>query len=93
MVGHSIYNGILIIKYVLVDNFDNIVHTVDLNEKYTEEEAKLYFINLKQIDEKEFNKLWKVMTEEQYHINLKLSLKNRQIEWWKEDNYLDIDKS
>ena len=80
-------------KYVLVDNFDNIVHTVDLNEKYTEEEAKLYFINLKQIDEKEFNKLWKVMTEEQYHINLKLSLKNRQIEWWKEDNYLDIDKS
>ena len=80
-------------KYVLVDKFDNIVHTVDLNEKYTEEEAKLYFINLKQIDEKELNKLWKVMTEEQYHINLKLSLKNRQIEWWKEDNYLDIDKS
>ena len=80
-------------KYVLVDKFDNIVHTVDLNEKYTEEEAKLYFINLKQIDEKEFNKLRKVMTEEQYHINLKLSLKNRQIEWWKEDNYLDIDKS
>tara|TARA_R110002110_G_scaffold9467_7_gene46534 strand:+ start:2186 stop:2431 length:246 start_codon:yes stop_codon:yes gene_type:complete len=80
-------------KYVLVDKFDNIVHTVDLNEKYTEEEAKLYFINLKQIDEKEFNKLWKVMTEEQYHVNLKLSLKNRQIEWWKEDNYLDIDKS
>lgn len=80
-------------KYVLVDKFDNIVHTVDLNKKYTEEEAKLYFINLKQIDEKEFNKLWKVMTEEQYHINLKLSLKNRQIEWWKEDNYLDIDKS
>ena len=38
-------------KYVLVDKFDNIVHTVDLNEKYTEEEAKLYFINLKQIDE------------------------------------------
>jgi len=80
-------------KYVLVDKFDNIVHTVDLNEKYTEEEAKLYFINLKRIGEKEFNKLWKVMTEEQYHINLKLSLKNRQIEWWKEDNYLDIDKS
>tara|TARA_R110002153_G_scaffold143239_1_gene294329 strand:+ start:456 stop:701 length:246 start_codon:yes stop_codon:yes gene_type:complete len=80
-------------KYVLVDKFDNIVHTVDLNEKYTEEEAKLYFINLKQIDEKEFNKLWKVMTEEKYHVNLKLSLKNRQIEWWKEDNYLDIDKS
>ena len=80
-------------KYVLVDKFDNIVHTVDLNEKYTEEEAKLYFINLKQIDEKELNKLWKVMTEEQYHVNLKLSLKNRQIEWWKEDNYLDIDKS
>tara|TARA_R110002050_G_scaffold17048_1_gene51108 strand:- start:133 stop:378 length:246 start_codon:yes stop_codon:yes gene_type:complete len=80
-------------KYVLVDKFDNIVHTVDLNKKYTEEEAKLYFINLKQIDEKEFNKLWKVMTEEKYHVNLKLSLKNRQIEWWKEDNYLDIDKS
>ena len=79
-------------KYMLVDNNDNIVHTVDLNNRYTLEEARRYFVNLKQIGEKEFNTLWKVLTEEQYNINLKLSLHNRQMEWWKEDNYLDIDK-
>jgi len=79
-------------KYVLVDNNDNIVHAADLSNRYTQEEAHGYFVNLKQIGEKEFNTLWKVLTEEQYNINLKLSLHNRQMEWWKEDNYLDIDK-
>ena len=77
-------------KFVLVDKLDNITDKRDFSNI---EEANKYFISRKQIEENEFNKLWKVMTEEQYHINLKLSLKNRQIEWWKEDNYLDIDKS
>jgi len=79
-------------RWVLVDRLDNIVHTVDLDKGYTEEEANRYFANLKQISEKKFNELWKVMTEEQYHTNLKLSLQDRQIEWWKDDDYLDIDK-
>ena len=84
-------------KWVLVDKLDNIVHTVDLNKKYTEEETRRYFINLKRIDEKEFNNLWKVMSEEEYN-NFRVSLQNRQagnrIKWWEEeDGYLDGEKS
>jgi len=85
-------------KWVLVDKLDNIVHTVDLNKKYTEEETRRYFINLKRIDEKEFNNLWKVMSEEEYNNNFRVSLQNRQagnrIKWWEEeDGYLDGEKS
>jgi len=79
-------------KWVLVDKFDNIVHTVDLNKRYTEKEAQRYFINLKQISYENFIQIWKVMPEESYQVQLKLSLKNRQIEWWKDDDYLDIDR-
>ena len=79
-------------KWVLIDKFDNIVHTVDLNKRYTQKEAQRYFINLKQIPYENFIQIWKVMSEESYQVQLKLSLKNRQIEWWNDDDYLDIDK-
>jgi hypothetical protein len=79
-------------KWVLIDKFDNIVHTVDLNKRYTQEEAQRYFINLKQISYENFIQIWKVMSEESYQVQLKLSLKNRQIEWWNDDDYLDIDR-
>jgi SHS2 domain-containing protein len=79
-------------KWVLVDKFDNIVHTVDLNAEYSDEEAEKYFVNLKQIPYENFIQIWKVMTEEGYQLQLKLSLKNRQVEWWNDDNYLDIDR-
>jgi hypothetical protein len=79
-------------KFVLVDKGDNIVHTVDLNAGYTDKEAEKYFINLKQIPYENFIQLWKVMTEESFQLQLKLSLKNRQIEWWNDDDYLDIDR-
>ena len=79
-------------KWVLVDKFDNIVHTVDLNKRYTQKEAQRYFINLKQIPYENFIQIWKVMPEESYQVQLKLSLKNRQIEWWNDDDYLDIDR-
>ena len=79
-------------KWVLIDKFDNIVHTVDLNKKHTEKEAQRYFVNSKQIPYENFIQLWRVMSEESYQLQLKLSLKKRQIEWWKDDDYLDIDK-
>jgi hypothetical protein len=79
-------------KWVLIDKFDNIVHTVDLNERYTEEEAQRYFVNSKQMPYENFIQLWRVMSEESYQLQLKLSLKNRQVEWWNDDNYLDIDR-
>ena len=40
-------------KYVLVDNYDTIVHTVVLNGGYTQTEAQRYFVNLKRMDEKD----------------------------------------
>ena len=44
----------------------------------------------KKIEEKEFNKLWRVMTKDQYDLQFKASLQNRQMgkmkyEWWKDE--------
>jgi len=44
--------------------------------------------------DKDFDKLWRVMSEKQYDEKFKASLQNRQIEWWKEEgDYLDVEKS
>ncbi len=51
-------------KWVLVDKFDNIAHTVDLNAEYTDKEAQRYFVNLKQIP-----------YENSYPIQLKLPMR------------------
>ncbi len=82
-------------KYVLVDKYDNIVTTVDLGSNVGLSGAKTYFKGMKKMPEdKDFDKLWKVMTREQYDIKFKSSLQNRQIEWWKEeDGYLDGEMS
>jgi hypothetical protein len=84
-------------KWVLVDTFDNIVHTVDLNKRYNLNEARKYFINLKRIDEMEFNKLWKVYPIREWdniqHANRRPPSSDSNRAWWKdEDTYLDIDK-
>ena len=52
--------------------------------------AKTYFVGRKQIDVKEFDKLWRVMTKTQYETEFKNNLQNRQMgnmkyEWWRED--------
>ena len=73
-------------KYVLVDKYDNIVTKVDLGSNVGLSGAKTYFKGVKQIPKDEdFDKLWKVMSEEQYDTQLKSSLQNRQVEWWKEE--------
>jgi len=79
-------------KYVLVDNDDNVVDRVDLESEVGISGARTFFIGRKQIPYENFIQLWKVMTEESFQLQLKLSLKNRQIEWWNDDNYLDIDR-
>ena len=77
-------------KYLLVDKLDNIVGTTHTDKI---ESAKHYFMEIKRIDEANFDKLWRVMSEEKYNTTFKSSLHNRQIEWWKDDeNHLDIDK-
>tara|TARA_B100000073_G_scaffold297952_2_gene263250 strand:+ start:45 stop:287 length:243 start_codon:yes stop_codon:yes gene_type:complete len=80
------------VKYVLVDKGDNIIENVELGSDVGVSGAKTYFLKSKGIDKKEFDNMWKVMTQKQYDTQFKSSLHNRQIEWWKEDDYLDIDK-
>ena len=82
-------------KYVLVNKFDEIVDKVDLDGNVGKTGAPTYFQGLKRIpNQKEFNKLWKVMSELEYDSKFKLSLQNKQYEWWKEEgDYLDIEKS
>tara|TARA_Y100000401_G_scaffold107147_1_gene101243 strand:+ start:1199 stop:1444 length:246 start_codon:yes stop_codon:yes gene_type:complete len=81
------------VKYVLVDKGDNIIENVDLESEVGVSGARTYFLKSKGIDKKEFDNMWKVMSQNQYNIQFKSTLQNRQIEWWKDDeSYLDIDK-
>ncbi len=80
-------------KYVLVDKGDNIIENVDLESEVGVSGARTYFLKSKGIDREEFDNMWKVMSQNQYNIQFKSTLQNRQIEWWKDDeSYLDIDK-
>ena len=73
---------------MLVDQGDNITTTVDLASNIGLSGAKTYFKGVKQIDEKSFDKLWKVMTKDEYEKEFRST--NRPpsyqgIKWWKED--------
>ena len=73
-------------KYVLVDKGDNIISTIDLASNIGLSGAKTYFKGVKRIDGKSFDKLWKVMTKDEYDRLFYLSNRqNKQYEWWKED--------
>tara|TARA_Y100000361_G_scaffold143187_1_gene149946 strand:+ start:196 stop:447 length:252 start_codon:yes stop_codon:yes gene_type:complete len=80
------------VKYVLVDKYDNIITSVDLASNVGLSGAKTYFVGIKQIDEKEFDKLWKVMSERDYDLQFKASLQNRQYKWWEEDKAIVDDE-
>ena len=82
-------------KYVLVNKFDEIVDTVNLSGNVGKTGATTYFQGVKKMpDQRDFHKLWKVMSEREYDVTFKSSLQNRQIEWWKdEDGYLDGEMS
>lgn len=76
-------------QFYLVNKLDEIIDKVDLGDVGVNG-ARTYFIGRKQIGETEFDKLWRVMTKEQYNTNFKNNLQNRQMgnmkyEWWKED--------
>ena len=78
-------------SYVLVNRFDEIVHTCDSNSI---DEAKNFFISVKQIDEEKFNNLWKVMKRDEYDTNLKNAIRKPSSEgyqWWEEDK-VEIDE-
>jgi|TARA_R110000765_G_scaffold181984_1_gene287964 hypothetical protein len=84
-------------KWVLIDKFDNIVHTVDLSGRYTQEEARKYFVNLKQIPYENFIQLWKVYSIEEWkniqHAYQRPPSSSPNRDWWKdEESYLDLEK-
>ena len=73
-------------KYVLVDKGDNIVDRIELASDVGLSGAKTFFVGRKQIDEKEFDSIWKVMSEDHYETQKDLANRqNKQYEWWKED--------
>ena len=79
-------------SYVLVNRFDEIVHTCDSNSI---DEAKNFFISVKQIDEEKFDNLWKVMKRDEYDTNLKNAIRKPSSEgyqWWEEDK-VEIDEA
>ena len=77
------------LKYYLVNKLDEIADKVDMSD-VGPNGARTYFIGRKQIDANEFDKLWTVMTEEEWNTNFKNNLQNRQMgkmkyKWWEED--------
>jgi hypothetical protein len=77
-------------KYVLVDQDDDIVDRVELTSNIGVSGARTFFIGRKQIDAKEFDKLWRVMTEESYMWIKKHIRENKYEEF---GDWLDIEKS
>ena len=71
-------------KYVLVDNFDNIVDRKDLSDEIGVSGARTYFKGVKHIDNKGFSKLWRVMREPDYNSE-KLQSYPGYIKWWEEE--------
>ena len=49
-------------RFYLVNKYDEIIDKVDIGDVGLNE-TRTYFIGRKQIDVKEFDKLWKVMSE------------------------------
>ena len=77
-------------KYYLVNKLDEIVTKGDLGDDIGLSGARTYFIGTKEIEEKSFDKLWKVITEEQYDLQFTATLQDRQLgnrkyEWWKDE--------
>lgn len=84
-------------KYYLVNKLDEITDKVEMSDSVGLNGARTYFIGRKQIETQEFDKLWKVMSRDEWNTNFKNNLQDRQMEkmkyeWWKsEETYLDID--
>ena len=74
-------------KYVLVNKQDEIEWSQDLASNIGISGAKTYFRGVKQIDEKSFDKLWKVMTKSDYDRSYEASLRtpsSQHIRWWED---------
>ena len=76
-------------KYVLVDKTDSIVNTIELGSNVGISGAKTYFVGIKRIEESKFDKLWKVMTVDEYNRKLEIGLRkpsSQGYQRWTEEN-------
>jgi hypothetical protein len=76
------------LQYVLVNKLDEIVDKVEMSDVGLNG-AKTYFVGRKQIEVQEFDKLWKVMSRQEYDTQFEAT--NRKpssvtpYQWWEED--------
>ncbi len=82
-------------KYVLVDRGDNIIDRIELTREVSLSAAKTFFVGRKRIEEKEFDNLWKVMSEEEYNKKYRATLRksSHKQEYEEFGDWLDIEKS
>ena len=71
-------------KYVLVDKSGNVNTSVELSSGVGVSGARTYFVGIKRLKEKDFDKLWKVMKESDYNSQ-KLQSYPGYIKWWEEE--------
>ena len=71
-------------KYVLVDKSCNVNTSVELSSGVGVSGARTYFVGIKRLKEKDFDKLWKVMKESDYNSQ-KLQSYPGYIKWWEEE--------
>lgn len=82
-------------QYVLVNKLDEIVDKVEMSDVGLNG-AKTYFVGRKQIEVQEFDKLWKVMSRQEYDTQFEAT--NRKpssvtpYQWWEEDK-VEIDEA
>ena len=73
-------------KWVLVNKTDEVISRCEIASDVGVTGAKTYFMGIKQMEEKEFDKLWKVMSEQHYDTQKELANRQgKQYEWWKEE--------
>ena len=75
-------------KYVLVDQENDIVDRVGLTSNVGVSGARTFFVGRKQIESEKFDQIWKVMTEIDYDKN-----KERKYKYEEFGDWLDIEKS
>jgi len=74
-------------KWVLVNKFDEIVDTCEIASNVGVSGAKTYFKKRKQMEEKDFDTLWKVMSKDHYiRISEVSNRDGKQYEWWKDES-------
>jgi len=75
------------LQYVLVNKLDEIVDKVDMSDVGLNG-AKTYFVGRKQIEVEAFDKLWKVMSRDEYDTQFKATNRkpsSQGYNWWEED--------